>query len=271
MGPVFSRDPPVDRATRPASLLTITVALWTTRAAAGPPYATDDPQPTDFEHVDAYLASQSQHATDGWSGTAPHVEVNYGLLPDVHLHLLAPLAYAKPEGGKLAYGYGDTELGLKYRFLHEGPVLPTIGTYVLVEAPTGSSANGLGNGAAQIFVPTWLLKHFGAWQTYGGGGIWYDFGRERAWAFLGWQVQRRIVPELTVGAEVTYQSPPAPGVQSDARFNLGAVLDLSDAHHLMASAGRGFYGLCVFQAYVGYLLTFGPGQSEDQGVRAPAP
>ena len=54
------------------------------------------------------------------------------------------------------------------------------------------------------------------------------------------------------------QTPAAPGAEADARFNLGAVLDITAVHHVMASAGRGFYGTNLFQAYVAYQLTFGP-------------
>ena len=57
------------------------------------------------------LAMQSHD--DGWAGTSPHVEVNYGAFPDVQLHVIAPVAWARPPGGPARFGYGDTELGAK--------------------------------------------------------------------------------------------------------------------------------------------------------------
>ena len=35
----------------------------------------------------------------GWAGTAPHVEVNYGAVPNVQLHGIAPLAYSIADNG----------------------------------------------------------------------------------------------------------------------------------------------------------------------------
>ncbi|MGE5208261.1 MAG: hypothetical protein ACM3KL_02900, partial [Alphaproteobacteria bacterium] len=86
---------------------------------AGPPFVTDDPAPVEFRNWEVYLASIQMNSGAGWSGTAPHVEVNYGVLPDVQLHMIAPLAYDAPATGGSHYGYGDTELGAKYRFVAE--------------------------------------------------------------------------------------------------------------------------------------------------------
>jgi hypothetical protein len=66
-------------------------------ALAGPPFRTDDPEPVEYQHWEIYLASQGSFG-DGSEMTAPHVEINYGILPDVQLHLLAPLEYVNPKG-----------------------------------------------------------------------------------------------------------------------------------------------------------------------------
>ncbi len=76
------------------------------------------------------------------------------------------------------FGYGDTEIGIKYRFVHETDVLPAIGMFPLVEIPTGDQDKDLGNGQAQYFLPLWLQKGFGRWTTYGGGGYWINPGSE---------------------------------------------------------------------------------------------
>ena len=92
-------------------VLGLAVALVSSTASAGPPYTTDDPEPVEYRHWEIYLASQSFHDTDGWTGTAPHLEVNYGAVPNVQLHAITPVAYSIPESGPRTYGYGDTELG----------------------------------------------------------------------------------------------------------------------------------------------------------------
>src|ERR1700690_3224212 len=88
-------------------------------ARAGPPYVTDDPEPVEFRHWEFYLATQHSVTRDAASGTAPHVEVNYGAWPGLQLHVIVPLAYARPSGGSTSYGVGDIDLGAKLRFIAE--------------------------------------------------------------------------------------------------------------------------------------------------------
>jgi len=52
-------------------------------AFAGPPYDTDDPEPVDFHHWEFYCSSIGSERKGTSMGTAPHAEVNYGVLPDV--------------------------------------------------------------------------------------------------------------------------------------------------------------------------------------------
>jgi hypothetical protein len=55
--------------------------LGQTVALAGPPFVTDDPEIVEYRHWEIYVASQHEKDKDGWSGTAPHFEVNYGSCP----------------------------------------------------------------------------------------------------------------------------------------------------------------------------------------------
>ena len=89
------------------------------RAWAGPPFTTDDPEPVEYHHWEIYVASQLEHDKAGWSGTLPHFEVNYGALPNLQLHLIAPVSFSAAAHGATNFGYGDTELGAKYRFFEE--------------------------------------------------------------------------------------------------------------------------------------------------------
>jgi hypothetical protein len=112
-------------------------------ALAGPPFTTDDPEPVTYRHWEFYVASQNTKSADGWSGTAPHFEVNYGAISNLQLHLIAPLAYDAPAQGTRQYGYGDTEVGVKYRFIQETDVSPQVGLFPLLEIPTGSAHRGV--------------------------------------------------------------------------------------------------------------------------------
>ena len=229
-----------------------TTALW-----AGPPYVTDDPEPVEYKHWEVYLASIYNHQKDGDEAMLPMLEVNYGALPDVHLHLIAPAAYAHASGDGSHYGYGDTELGIKFRMVHETDTFPQVGTFPLVELPTGNDKLGLGNGKAQVFLPLWLQKSFGPWTTYGGGGWWYNPGpdHQNFWR-TGWLLQRKVTDKLTLGGEVYYETPMRRDEGSHTAFNLGGTYDFTEHQHLLFSAGRDFYGPSRFACYLGLLFTF---------------
>ena len=102
--------------------------------AGGPPYITDDPEPVELYHSEFYIASYYFHGAFGTLGTLPHFEYNYGAAPNLQVHIISPMAYAQAPGGPFNYGYGATELGVKYRFIQEGKTTPMIGVFPLIEA-----------------------------------------------------------------------------------------------------------------------------------------
>jgi hypothetical protein len=225
----------------------------------GPPYTTDDPEPVDFHHWEVYVASMWSHTAGFSSGTFPHFEVNYGAAPNLQLHAIAPLAYAQPLGGPNQYGYGDTELGVKYRFIQETSSRPMVGVFPLVEVPTGAPSKGLGNGEAQVFLPVWIQKSFGSWSSYGGGGYWHNPGSgNRDYWLFGWQAQKQATKQLSIGAELLYNTAKTVDTSSGASFNVGAVYDFDEGHHLLASIGKGFTKDNLGTAYLAFQWTFGP-------------
>jgi hypothetical protein len=244
---------------RSATLGALVSVVMPLAAWAGPPFLTDDPEPVAFHHGELYFASSYQLAKDGSSATAPQIEANYGAAPNLQLHLIAPLALNAPHDGPTEYGYGDTELGIKYRFIQESDHVPMVGVFPLVELPTGSASRGLGNGRVQVFLPVWLQKSFdeGKWTTYGGGGYWANNAADAKdhW-FFGWVLQRKINDQLTVGGEIFHETSDAQGSEARTGFNLGAIIDLSEHHHILFSAGRDIVGDNRFTSAVAYQFTF---------------
>jgi hypothetical protein len=252
------------RAMRIQPLVAICWILIAQRAWAGPPFTTDDPEPVEYRHWEVYFASQLEHDRGGWSGTSPHFEVNYGALPNLQLHLIAPVSFSAPSHGTTHFGYGDTELGVKYRFFQETDNLPQIGVFPLVEIPSGSRERGLGSGYTQAFFPLWLQKSFGPWTTYGGGGYWINPGKgNRDWWFTGWLLQRDITPTLTLGGEIFHETPSEKGEKSDTRLNFGGFYNFSDTYHLLFSAGHTVQGPSTFQSYLAFQITFGPEKESE--------
>jgi len=242
-----------------AVTLEAVLSLWIAGTAfGGPPFVTDDPEPVDYQNWEFYVASMQSKLGGDWSGTAPHFEVNYGAVPDLQLHLIAPLAYDSPPEGAAHYGMGDLELGAKYRFVQETNGWPQVGIFPLLEVPTGSLRDNLGNGHSQAFLPLWVQKSWGSWTAYGGGGYGLNSvsGHDN-WGFVGAVLQKQVLTNVLIGVEVYHQTL----YQTDfpnqgTAFNIGTVIDFSEHQHLLFSAGRCIDGPVGFQCYIAWQLTF---------------
>jgi hypothetical protein len=230
--------------------------LCHTELRAGPPFVTDDPEPVAYHHWEIYVASEVLKNAFGIQGTVPHVEVNFGILPETQLHVIAPFAFFRDTLGATSAGLGDIELGVKFRFVKEYPWFPQVGTFPHVLIPTGDTAKNTGTGRYQVFVPLWLQKSFDRFTTYGGGGIWVSPGHPsfNYWSF-GLECQYDITGWVTAGAEVfSNTAAPASG-QAETGINAGAIFNVNAAHHILVSAGTDVRGPNHFMAYAAYQLT----------------
>jgi hypothetical protein len=241
-------------------------------ATAGPPFVTDDPEPVDFRHFEINSAAQGTLTHGARSGEAPSLDINYGLLPETQFHIGLFGPWQTQDGKASQFGYGDTEFGLKYRFVAEDEAgwRPQVALYPNIDLPTGDEARGLGAGHTRIFLPLWAQKTIGDWQTYGGGGYWINrYGDNRNYWFMGWTLLRKITDRLTLGGEIFHQtadlnSEPAPtgnGVSSrpSTGFNLGGYYILDENHSILFSAGRGLQNVPAtnqFSYYIGLQLSF---------------
>jgi subtilisin family serine protease len=227
-------------------------------ANAGPPFRTDDPEPVETGHYEFYTFMSGTHVIGGTAGVGPAFEFNYGIIPDGQLHIIAPVGFTSPVGGPTMFGYGDTEIGFKYRFIQEDKDgwRPMVGTFPMVELATGDVTKGLGVGHTRLFLPLWVQKSWGDWQTYGGGGYWINrddtLGDKNYW-YAGWQLQRKITEKLTLGGEVFYQTATSIFLKDSAGFNLGGIYDVDEHNHILFSAGRGFHNASETNLYSWYL------------------
>jgi len=222
---------------------------------AGPPFLTDDPEPVDFKHWEFYLASSIQFDKSQSDATLPHIEVNYGAVPNLQLHIIVPMEYSRTDNSNV-YGFSNMEIGAKYRFLQETDNLPQIGIFPLVILPTGDKSKNLGIEKAQIYLPVWLQKSWGKLTTYGGFGYWYNPGAgNRNWIFSGWEVQYDFSETITLGGEVYYQTADAVDSKALTGFNIGGFINLDEHNHLLYSIGKTSSTNNASTAYIGYQLT----------------
>ncbi len=223
--------------------------LW-----AGPPFETDDPEPVDYQHWEIFLGATGVQTSGGFSGTGPFWEFNYGALPDVHVSLAQQLSFNFSNGASGAYGYGDTLIGVKWRFLHETSDLPQAAFYPQMNISSGNAEKGLGSGQDEFLLPLWIQKSWGPWTAFGGAAYWINPGvNNKNWVYVGGALQRDFSPVFTLGGEIFYHGPAQTGQRAGVGFNVGAYLNMDDVNHIVGSVGRDFiqttYSLTGYLAY----------------------
>ncbi len=215
-----------------AAALTVAAPAW-----AGPPYVTDDPEPTRTGGWENY-ALVSGVNTPGETAGVAGAELNYGAAENLQLSALLPLAFDSTHG--LRAGTGDVQLSAKYRFLHppEGSWLPDAAVFPALTLPT--APRRLDTGHASVFLPIWLEKDFGKWSTFGGGGYDINPGQgQRDYGLVGWAVTRAVSKRLNLGVELYHQTPATIGGPAFTNLGFGAIYQLTKHWALMASGGPG--------------------------------
>jgi hypothetical protein len=222
---------------------------------AGPPFDTDDPETLELKHWEYYISSVNSRQTGVWSGTIPHIELNYGLAQNVMVHLLIPMNYDYSSHQGFKAGYADTEVGIKYRFIQETKNSPQVGTFPILEIPTIKNEE-FSDGKIKIYLPVWVQKSWGKLTTYGGAGYWINPGtNNKNWIFTGWEVQYDCSPLLTLGGELFYHSASSEQSSSGTGFNLGGFINLTKKFHIIFSVGHSLTNDRVFSSYVGLYIT----------------
>jgi hypothetical protein len=239
--------------------------VFSGRLFAGPPFLTDDPVPVDYQHWEFFLFATGDRTGSSDTIDGPAVELNYGVAPNIQLHLLGQVANVSTAGQPSSSGLGDTELGIKYRFVQETDTRPQISMFPAVDLSTGSASRGLGNGRAWYRLPVWLQKSFGPWTSFGGGGITLNSAPgQRNYGFGGWAVQRNFGPHFTLGAEVFRQGADTNADCGFTAANLGCDINFTQNFSLLLSAGRSFAGDHHTLWYVAFDSTWGPEKVADK-------
>jgi hypothetical protein len=235
----------------------VALAVLTPPARAGPPYVTDDPEPTDFGQYEIYLFASGSEARDG-SAAAAGIDFNYGASPDLQLTAAVPIAYEDASGSPPASGIGNVELAAKYRFLHRQQVGWDVAVFPRYILPSASS--GVGDQHGAFFLPIWVQKDGEEWSTFGGGGCMFQDGKQlKDFCLAGWAVVHALSARLELGLELVYQTADTAGGHSSTALGAGLRYEISERYHFLASAGPTLRNAAEAGNYAWYaslLLTF---------------
>ncbi len=222
-------------------------------AAAGPPYVTDDPEPTDLGRWEIYGFGSGTLYRQGSQGDGGF-DVNYGGARDLQLSAVLSLDYSQDPGLRTHVGVADTELGAKYRFVHQakGSWRPDISLFPKLELPT--AGRRFGSGRVGVSIPVWAQKDQGKWSLFGGGGWTLNPGAgNRNYGFGGLALTRAVSNRLSLGGEVYHQTADAVDTRSSTGLGLGASWSLAKKWSLIGSAGPLVQNRSTAGRYAAYL------------------
>lgn len=238
------------------SMAGVWLALLVRSAMAGPPFITDDPEPTDPGHFEIYTFDNGTNSRAGTAGEAG-IDFNYGAAPDLQLTATLPEGYNDIAGGTHV-GLGNVELAAKYRFLHQDTFGLDVSVFPRVFLPAGSSV--VGDDHVSLLLPVWVQKDFGkGWSAFGGGGCTFNEIYAADFCQAGGVLTYQILPKLQIGAELFHQTSDSQGTPASTSVGAGWRYDLNDDCHLLGYVRRGIENTDETDRYSWYasvLFTF---------------
>jgi hypothetical protein len=226
-------------------------------ALAGPPYVSDDPEPTDYKHFEIYTFTAGT-ATRGDIGGASGIDFNYGAAPDFQLTATLPIGFDNPAAGNASFGPSNIELAAKYRFLHQDSFGLDVSVFPRVFLP--SPTKNVGNDSASLLLPVWVQKDWnGGWSAFGGGGCVIRPLAAQDFCLTGGVVTYQLLPKLQLGVELFHQTADDSGTPATTSVGLGARYDINDTYYLLGYIRRGIENTDETDQYSWYasvLFTF---------------
>jgi hypothetical protein len=226
-------------------------------ALAGPPYVSDDPEPTDYKHFEIYTFSNGTAARGGIGG-ASGIDFNYGGAPDLQLTATLPVGFDRATAARTNFGLSNIELAAKYRFLRQDSFGLDVSIFPRVFLPSGSSA--VGNSSTSLLLPVWVQKDWsGGWSAFGGGGCVVSSRSAQNFCLTGGVVTYQLLPKLQLGGELFHQTADGSGTPASTSLGVGLRYDINDNYHLLGYVRRGIQNADETDRYSWYasvLFTF---------------
>lgn len=213
-------------------LIAVGAAVSATMACAGPPFQTDDPQPTDLHRWEIYNFLNGS-GDDGQTATTVGLDLNYGLARDVQMSLTVPFDRDPGTPRRL----GDVEVAVKFKVLHQSADNASIDLALFPRAylTTGPESRHIG-----LLLPVWGQRDFGNWSVFAGGGYTINpgAGNRNFWQG-GAALNRRMGEGFQLGGELFAHGSDQVGERPLTVVNLGSLIHLGGPFSLAISAGKG--------------------------------
>jgi hypothetical protein len=165
---------------------------------------------------------------------------------------------------------------LKWGFIKQTPHRPQIGSFTMLELPTGNFDKGLGVGRVWYKLPLWIEKEFGPWSLVGGAG--YTLVHQTGYSsypYGGFLVKRELGERLELSIESfshASEGPAAAQTQASSMIDAGGYYHFkSPGLQLLFAYGHSIAGQTENYGYLGLYKTWGKdkdkGGGGDSGVQ----
>ena len=225
-------------------------------AFAGPPFLSDDPDPTPHRHYEIY-AFVSAAFLRGAEAYDMGIDFNYGAGEDLQLTATLPFSVEREDGAGTLSGAGNIELAAKFRFLHQESFGLNVAVFPRVFLP---STSDIGEDHAALLLPIWIGREWEDGSMFGGGGCVINRGGDsQDYCIAGWALNHRFTPNLQIGGEVYHEGADTKGGFASTVLGVGATYDLNDTVHLLGYVGAGLENAAETGREIGYasiLFTF---------------
>ena len=138
-------------------------------AFAGPPYVSDDPEPTDYKHFEIYAYTSGTNTLNGTDGETG-IDFNYGAAPDVQTpqrryHLASVFRAVAQDSLASAMLNWRQSIAFCTKRISVG-MSPSSHGFFCQALPLS-----VGDPGASVLLPIWAQRDLGnGWITFGGGG-----------------------------------------------------------------------------------------------------
>ena len=243
------------RAGRAGLVIALALLPWRgLHAQAGPPFLTNDPGTPGNANWEINLGATQLSEHESATTQLPQIDANFGVGERIQLTYQVPYVLQTSEGGPRQSGWGNSMLGVKWRFFDQGEGGWQVSTFPQLELAGSASAQhkGIASDGPRLLVPLEVLKRVGPVDVNFEAGYFFTRnGPEER--ILGLVVGRPVTARLELDAEL-YSDRVMGAPPEDTTFDLGLRYRLHPAFILLAMAGRSINGSSGGHAqFLGYL------------------
>jgi hypothetical protein len=210
-----------------------------------PPMRLDDSDTPGPNNWETNVALNTQRGGGERRTELPSLDINYGIGDTLQVNFTVPYVFARQQEGESGAlrpvnenGFGDSQLGLKYRFYDDKESGLSFAIAPTLQFETPGANRSVSEGRTIVVLPVIMTREFSTASITANAGV-EASSQERRY-FAGFGVGTRLSTHLALLAEIVGTDLNA-AEEKRALFNVGLRWKVSDSQSLAAAFGRDVY------------------------------